>query len=488
MMIEAVWAGLAILADPFHMGMLLLGVAIGLLLGVLPGIGGLVGFALMLPFVYGLGVAGAIAVLIGMVAVTVTGDTVTSILLAIPGGAGSVATVIDGHPMARKGEASRALSAAFVGSAIGGVLGAVILAASMPIALPLIRHLGSPEFFMFCMLGISMVSVLSGSSPLKGLISAGIGLMLGSVGLAPGSAVARFDLGILYLYQGIPIILVALGFFGVAECIDLMMSGTPIAEAMSLGKGTLMGIKDVFREMPLVLRATAIGTYIGFVPGLGTGVASWLAYGHAVQSAKDKSGFGHGDVRGVIAPETANNAERGGALIPTLAFGVPGSTTMALFMMALLMFGIYPGPDMMTKHMDLVWVIIWSLAIANVLGALVCLLLTKPLARISLIPIHILAPFVLMILILGAFQATQHWGDLIVLLLLGIVGWTMKQLGFPRPPLVVAFVLGPISESYLFLSMQRWGAAFLLRPWVVGIGLVALASLIMGIRWQMRKK
>lgn len=487
-MLESLVNGLTVCFEPFHLSMLMLGMLLGIVVGVIPAIGGTVGLAICLPFIITVDPSAAFALLIGVFAVAPTGDAVTSILVAIPGGASSVATIVDGYPMARKGEAARAMSAAFVSSAQGGIIGAALLAASIPIAAPLVLSLGSPEFFMLTMLGISAVSVLSGREPVKGLIAAGMGLMLAAVGGAPLGQYFRYSFGIPYLYDQIPLIVLALGVFGVAEFIDLIIRGVPISAIPAMGKGTLQGIKDCWVHIWLVVRVSVMGAYIGFIPGMGATIASWLAYGHAVQSAKDKGSFGQGDVRGVIAPEAANNSCMGGALIPTLMFGVPGSAGMALILLALLVFGIQPGPDMVTKHLSLVFTMVWSMVIANVVGALICLVLSKQLAQIARVPIHILAPIVLIIIAMGALQASQDWGDLIGILALGILGWLMKQTGFGRPPLLVGFVLGRLAEMYLGISLQRYGAAWLLHPGVIVIGIMVIVTVFFGIRWQRRRE
>ncbi len=486
-MLGAIGEGFIQLATPFHLSLLSLGVLMGLAVGIIPGIGSLVGLAILLPFIWELDPYAAMPLMIGLVAVTVTADTITCVLVGIPGTAGSVATIIDGYPLAQKGEAGRALSAAFGASAIGGVMGAVLLAVSLPILRPLVLLLGSPELFMFVLLGITMVATLTGGQPLKGMVSAGIGLALAGIGGAGAFQVLRYYFGIVYLYEGVPLVIVALGVFGIAEVIELTRKGLPIAGRYSLGKGIMDGLRDVVREWFLILRCTGLGAFIGFVPGMGGSVANWVGYGHAVQSAKGESNFGKGDIRGVLGPESANNAAAGGALIPTLLFGVPGSGSMALFLAALMVLGIMPGPDMLTKHLPLVFTIVWSLALANVLGAVICSFAAKYLAKLTTIPIHILAPFLTVIIFIGAVQASQDWGDIVALLTLGVVGWFMKQYGFPRPPMLVGFVLGPLVELYLRLSLQAFGTVFLLRPAVIVIGLVTVASLVISIRWQRRR-
>jgi len=266
--------------------------------------------------------------------------------------------------------------------------------------------------------------------------------------------------------------------------VDLTIQGTRIAHTPSGStKSAMLGIRDAFRHWFLVLRCSVIGVWIGAMPGLGGPVADWFAYGHAFQTEKGAAeSFGQGDVRGVIGPESANNAKEGGALIPTLAFGVPGSAPMALLLGAMTIQGLIPGPAMLTEHLDVTYTMIWSLVIANVFGTGICLLLTNQLAKVALIRIHLLTPIVIVMVFLASFQATQHYGDIWVLVFFSFVGWLMKRFGWPRPPLILGLILSGIVENYLFLSIARYGAAWLLRPIVLVIGLLIVASLVYGFR------
>ena len=324
---------------------------------------------ILLPVIYGMDIHNAFALLIGMVAVIPTSDTFPSVMMGIPGSSASQATIMDGYPLAKKGEAARALGAAFTASLIGGLFGAIVLSLIIPIARPLVLAFGSPELFMLAVLGMSMVGVLSGNQPIKGIIGAGIGLMLGAMGDAPAIAEYRYTFGFDYLMDGISLVIVGLGLFAFPEIIDLLIKGRPIAEKAELGRGWFDGLKDTLRHKWIVLRCATIGVIIGFIPGLGGSVVDWIAYGHIIQTSKDRERFGKGDIRGVIAPESANNAKEGGGLIPTFLFGIPGSGSMAVFLGGLLILGIQPGPSMLTENVDLIYTAIWSLALANIFGA-----------------------------------------------------------------------------------------------------------------------
>lgn len=217
-------------------------------------------------------------------------------------------------------------------------------------------------------------------------------------------------------------------------------------------------------------------------------MVDWISYGHIVQTTPDREGFGKGDIRGVIAPESSNNAKEGGALIPTLLFGIPGSGSMAIFLGGLFLLGIEPGPGMMKDHLDLVYTAIWSLAIANIFAAGLCLMLSRPIARLTLIPFNTLAPFMFMIIILAAYQGTRDWGDFLALLVTGVLGWVMKRFGWPRPAVLIGYVLSHTTETYLFISVQRYGSEWLLRPGVLILGLIIVLSVSAGAFWQAHRR
>jgi putative tricarboxylic transport membrane protein len=473
---------LVTLADPGRMGLLFAGIGIGLLVGILPGLSGTVGMSLVLPFVFGMDPGDALALLMGMVAVIHTADTFPSVLLGVPGSSGSQATIVDGYPMARNGEASRALAAAFFSSMVGGILGALVLFLILPVARPLVLALGSPELFMLTLLGLATVGVLSGTRPILGILAGLLGLLIGAVGAAPAVPHYRYTFDSLYLFDGVSLPVLALGLFALPELLDLLVGKQRIARGAVLVGGWLQGFRDVVQHRWLVARCSILGVVIGLVPGLGGSVVDWISYGHAVQSAPDRERFGKGDVRGVIGPESSNNAKEGGTLVPTLLFGIPGSGTTAVLLGGLGILGLQAGPAMLTTHLDATLVIIWTLAIANVFGTMACLLPSRLIARISLVPAVRLAPFLIVVMLAGAYQSTRHWGDLFAFFVIGLLGWVMKQTGWPRPPLLIGFVLAAASERYLWISWSRYGWSWLLHPGVVVLGVLTLIFLVGGIR------
>lgn len=484
-----------IMADPERLGFLTLGVIIGLILGVIPGLGGLVGLSLLLPFTFNMDPYTALAFLMGLQAVVVTSDTIPAVLFGVPGTVGSAATILDGYPMARNGEAGRAFGAAFTASVIGGLFGALLLGVSIPILRPVMLYIGSPELLSFCVFGLSLVAVLSGGTPLKGLTVACIGLMVATAGDDPQTGTLRWTFDSLYLWDGLPVVPLALGLFAIPELADMAIPRKSIAgnAKMEHGMQQLQGVRDVFQNWFLVLRCATIGSMLGAVPGIGASVIDWIAYGHAARTERGASEtFGKGDVRGVIASEASNNAKEGGALVPTIAFGVPGTASMALILGAFLIHGLVPGPDMLTTKLDVTYTMVWSVAIANIIGAGICFAFANQLAKVALVRIGILAPVVLAITFVGAFQGSRQWGDIYALLIFGLVGWIMKRLRWPRPPLILGFVLGGLFERYMFISVERYGAEWLLKPLVLFMFVISfigiMVPIVRGYRERARKQ
>ncbi|MEE9146556.1 MAG: tripartite tricarboxylate transporter permease [Candidatus Tectomicrobia bacterium] len=479
---------------------MLMGIAIGFVVGILPGLGGATALALMLPFIYKMDPTTAFAFLLGSNAVTATTGDITSVLFGVPGEGITAATVVDGHPMAKNGEAGRALGAVLMSSLVGAVFGAFALALAIPIVQPLVLSIGSPEFFMLALLGITFVASLSGGNLLKGLVTGGLGLVLAMVGLDPIESVPRFTLepilgehGALFLWDGLALVAVTVGLFAIPEIIDLAVQGTSIAQ-QDTGKlgGVMEGVKDTFRHWKLVLRCSGIGSYIGLIPGLGGGPAQWVAYAHAVQSSPDRERFGHGAIEGVLGPGAANNSKEGGALVPTLAFGVPGSLSMAILLGAFIIQGIVPGPDLLDpdKHLTLTFSFVWIIVVSNIITVAVCFLFLKQLARITYIKGTFLIPFLLLLVFLGGFAAKNSFGDMVLVLLFGALGWLMVKFDWQRPPLLLGLVLGGIAENNLFIATRIYGAAWLLHPGVILIGLLMLGGLLYPAwqAWQKRQQ
>ncbi|MGB5081045.1 MAG: tripartite tricarboxylate transporter permease, partial [Burkholderiales bacterium] len=466
-MLSSAGRALLIMADPLRLMFLGLGVLIGLALGVIPGLGGIVGMALLLPFTFSMDPYAAFGMLLGMGSVTTTSDTIPAVLFGVPGTAGAAATVLDGHPLAKQGQAGRALGAAYSASLIGGVFGALLLAVSIPILRPVMLHIGSPELLAFAVFGLCMVSALSAGTPFRGLTVAGFGILLALIGADPQTGTLRWTLDTLYLWNGLPLVPLTLGLFAIPELTDMAIARRAIAAESRVDSraGQWQGVKDTLTHWWLVIRVSWLGAALGAVPGIGAAVIDWIAYGHALRTEKGAmETFGKGDIRGVIAPEGSNNAKEGGALVPTIAFGVPGSASMAILLGVFLIHGLQPGPEMLTKHLDVTYSMVWSVALANILGAGICFAFSNQFAKIALIRSPVILPLIISVLMIGAFQGSRNWGDLIALIVFGVLGWAMKRLGWPRPPLILGFVLGATVERYLFISHSRYGWEWLGHP------------------------
>jgi hypothetical protein len=337
-----------------------------------------------------------------------------------------------------------------------------------------------------------MVAVLSGSAPLRGVAAACLGIMIAMIGSDPQTGTLRWTMDSLYLWDGLRLTPLLLGIFALPELCDLLIGRTTISKVIdkaSIYKGQWQGVKDCLQNWWLIVRCSWIGGGIGSIPGISASVIDWLAYGHALKTEKGaRETFGKGDVRGVIASESSNNAKEGGALVPTIAFGVPGSATMAILLGAFLIHGLVPGPDMLHKHLDITYTMVWSVALANILGAGLCYAFSPQFARLATLRYTLILPAVMGVVYIGAFEANRSWGDLIALLAFGLLGWLMKQNKWPRPPLVLGLVLGDSIERYMFISVERYGFSWLWRPVVAVLLLIAVIGLVRPLIADIRRQ
>lgn len=479
--------------QPEQLGFLVVGVLLGLAVGVFPGLGGIAGLSLVLPFIFGLDPVSGLALMVGLIAVVPTSDTFSSVLLGIPGSAASQATVLDGFPLSRKGQAARALSAAFVSSLYGGILGAFVLTAIIFVARPLILAFGLPEMLMITFLGMSMVAILAGRLPLKGLVAGNVGILVGTIGAAPaGGSLRMSTYDFPYLIDGLQLVIIGLGIYAIPEVVSLLRQDTSISKSGQLGAGWSQGLRDWWANKWLSTKCAGIGVIVGVIPGLGGSVVDWIAYGYAVQSSKDRDQFGQGDIRGVIAPESSNNAKEGGGLVPTLIFGIPGSGSMAVFLGGLALLGMSPGPAMIRQDLDITYTIVWSLALANVVGAGLCVLLSGQIARLTTIRFTLLAPFLFMMIAFAAFQSRMSLGDLVALVFVGVIGILMRRFDYSRPAFLIGFVLSTQAEQFVNMATQVGAARFrsslesgidyLVSPITVTLLVLSVLSIVIGIR------
>ncbi len=494
--LPALGEAVTLIAQPLVLGYLVLGVVMGLCVGVFPGLGGIAGLSLLLPFMFGMDPILGLALMIGMVAVVPTSDTFASVLMGIPGSSASQATVLDGFPMAKKGEAARALSAAFASSLFGGLVGAAFLTLFVLIARPIVLEFRTPELLMITVFGLSMVGILAGRVALKGIVAAGLGMMIGTIGEGDSAGelrMATYDLP--YLVDGLKLVIVGLGIFAIPEIVALLRQDRAISERSLITGRWAVGVRDWFANIWLSVRCSIIGVVVGVIPGLGGSVVDWIAYGHSVQTTKDRSKFGKGEVRGVIGPESSNNAKEGGGLVPTLLFGIPGSGSMAIFIGAIALLGsgqIEVGPSMLKNNLDITYSIVWLLALANVVGTLICIAAAGGIARLTTIPFGLLAPFLFMIIAFAAFQSGQDLMDLLALFAIGLLGILMRRFDWSRPAFLIGFVLSNPAETYANQAVQiansrfrksfEDGLDYIFSPIVIVLIVITVLSVVIGLR------
>ncbi len=462
---------------------LFIGVAVGVLNGAMPG-GAVPSLVVLLGFAYGLDPLIALPLAVGMVATVATGDTLPAVLLGMPGSTSGQATILDGNPLARQGKAGVALSAAYFSSLLGGIVGAVFLFATIPFARPIVNSFGASEFFILGLVAIAVVGVVSSGALVRGLLAGVFGLLIASVGFDDATGVHRLTFGVDYLWDGIHIVPVVIGLFALPEFFDMIVSDVPIARraggmegAASASAQRIEGMREVVRNWLLVFRSAGMGLFVGLLPGIGGSLAQWLSYASARQTVRGGvQTFGTGDIRGVIAPESANNAVDGGQLVPTLFFGVPGSVGMALFLGLLVILGLQPGPQMLNEDLPLTLTIAFSLVLANVFATGIALGFTPLLTKIAFVRPNVLVPLVLAVMTIAAFQANRAIYDLLIMLAFGGLGYFMKTYGWPRPPIIIAVILGSIVERNYGLATGQYGWGLFTRIPVIIIVLIAVGT------------
>lgn len=466
--------------------MLVIGCISGLIVGIIPAIGGIVGITILLAFIYGVPPDIGMSLLIAFGSVTYTGGSITAILLSIPGTPVNACTLIDGFPMTQKGEGGRALGAALTSSGLGGILAGFLALLSIPLVAPLVMNITTAELFLMVLLGLSFLAVLGRGSMMKSLISGAMGVLIALIGFQATTGTPRFTFDSLYLYDGLDIVPVLLGLFALSELIEAYLKGaSTISESMHIiGMGQIWeGVRDVYRHFWLWLRSTVIGYLIGIIPGVGGETAIWVVYGMAKQASKDRDKFGTGCVEGVIAPEAANNAKESGALLTSVILGIPGAAIMAVILAGLLLVGLTPGPKMVTEHLDLTLTLIMIIIASNLLGCILCLFAAPWLVKIARIPLSILLPLVWVLVLTGAYVREESLWNFAVLIIFGILGFLMKRFDYSRPALALGFVLGTLAELYLIHAIYLHGAFFFLRPAsLIIIAIIVLVPLTPYIR------
>jgi putative tricarboxylic transport membrane protein len=491
----AMFEGLVLLFDPSTMVMLLAGLLVGLVMGVLPGLGGTVTMALLLPFTYGLEAADALALVLGAFSAVSMGGSIPAILMNAPGTGEQAVTSLDGYPMTQRGEGARALAAAAAAGVLGTLVGVLALTMLIPFVRTILMAVGSAEMFALSLLGVLAIGVLTTDSVTRGLLSGLIGLMLSTIGSDPVTGTLRYTWGSIYLYDGLSITGLTLGLFAIAEMIRVFAGGKPIAAAAgnhgtNIMSGIRDGVRDCVTHLRTIVHGGVIGAVIGLIPGMGGTVAMFLSYGNAKQRSKHPERFGKGAVEGIIAAEAANNAKEGGGLVPTLAFGIPGGSTMAVFIGVLFIIGLPPGPDLMNKNLHMVYYMAWSLALAGVLGSVIGLGLAPQVARLAKMPSEILAPLLIACSLAGAVVDTRLVFGIYVAIAAGFLGYWLQLLGYSCAGITLGYLLGPVVERKMFISINAYGLDFFTRPLTLAIlaMIVFIAAQPFLKRWWRRRR
>jgi TctA family transporter len=450
---------------------LFVGAVFGLMIGVIPGLSGHFAMAMVIPFLYTMEPAAGIAFLLGAHSTVAQGGGLTAILFSTPGTGQNAATLLDGPPMRNNGLGGMAAGAALTACFLGATFGAIVLALLLPVLQQVVLFFGPPEIFVLAFLALTFVAVLGKEDLTRSLIAALTGLLLAMIGLDNVTNQERFTFGLLELRDGLELVPVILGLFAVAEMFELWVKGGSLAGSMKNPLSAretqtqiFRGVIEAFKRWWLVMRCSAIGAAMGLIPGLGSAPASFVAYGHAKQSSKSKETFGKGNIEGVIGSESANDAVEGGALASTIAFGVPGSSSMAILLGALFILGQETGPNMVTYHVDVVFIMIFTIIIGNFIGMVGGMFLVNPLTRATGLRGSLLVPVLIAIVFTGAFAVQRSWFDMGVALLFGILGYWMKELDYSRAALLIGFVLGFAVEKNLYLAIQLSGPYFIFDP------------------------
>jgi putative tricarboxylic transport membrane protein len=431
----------------------------------------------------------------GVMGATSFGGSITAILLNTPGTAPNAATTFDGYPMAQQGRAGQAIGASATASAMGGLLGLFTLILFIPLAKEIVLLFGPVEFLLLTVLGLVAIAVSSRGKLLRGLIAGGFGLMFAFVGVDTISGATRFTLDTDYLWDGIPLVPTLTGLFAISQMIELALKGGSVVSSnttIASISGIWQGAAAVFKHWTVLVRGSVIGTIIGAIPGLGGTVASFIAYTSTVQSSRDPSSFGKGNIVGVIAPESANNAKDGGSLVPTVAFGIPGSAETAVFLGILVLHGIEPGPSLLLQNEKEIYGLIVALTLSAVGASVIGLLTARWLVRITFVNVNILVPLVVTISLTGVYVLQGKPGDVLLALIMGIFGYLMIRFDYPRLTLVIALVLGETAErsfhQSLLISDQNLVGLIMDRPQAIILVLATLLTLMLPALRKRAKK
>lgn len=488
---EALLSGLELLLQPLPLLLLFSGVAGGIIVGALPGLTATMGVAILVPFSFGLPPVPGLLMLLGLYAGAIYGGSISAILINTPGTPSAAATLLDGHPLFNKGEGGRAIGMATFASVFGGIGSTIFLITLAPLLSRFALAFSAPEYFSLAVLGITIIASISSGSMVKGLLSGFIGLLIATIGMDPIQGFTRYTFGQVDLMGGVPFIPALIGLFAVSEAITQFEKLVePIKEEVHLNK-LIPSLTDIKRVIKTVLKSTVIGTFVGALPGAGGDIASFVCYNEAKRSSKHPETFGTGEVEGIAAAETGNNASTGGALIPTLSLGVPGDSVTAIIIGALMVQGLRPGPLLFRNHLDIVNALFVGFLLANIFMGVFGIMMAGFLSKIIMISKRSLIPIIMVLAIVGSFAMQNNPFDIVLMLILGVFGYLVRKIGVPLGPIVLALILGPMVEENFrrSLIMSRGDySVFFTRPIAATLLILSVISVVTTLIQEHRGK
>lgn len=465
--------------------MICVGTTAGIVIGALPGLTATMGVALLVPLTFGRAPLESISMLIGIYCGAMYGGSISAILIRTPGTPAAAATVLEGYPMAKRGEAGRAMSMALFASFFGGVVGVVIMTFASPFISNIALEFGPVEYFSLAIFGLSVIVSISGRSLVKGAISAFFGLLIASIGFDPISGFPRFTFGMMEMMEGPPFIPTLIGLFAVSEVFNEVQKTGQIQQIKAKIDRYLPSWTDIKSTFKTLVRSSLIGTGIGAIPGAGGDIAAFVSYGEAKRASKNPERFGTGEIDGLAASESANNACSGGAMIPLLSLGVPGDAVTAVLLGAFVVQGLQPGPMLYKEHMDFVYQIFASMLLAQIAMQFIGMAGIRVFAKVILVDRAVLTPSIFVLSMVGAYAMRSNIFDVYTTLAFGILGYLMMRYDYPVSPILLALILGPMAESNLRRALVISGgepSILFSRPIAVGLMLLAVASLVLSVR------
>ena len=480
----ALLSALHLLADPLTLALLVLGIVIGLVIGVLPGLGPPIAIALALPFTFYIDTVPSMVLLLGIYSAAIYGGSISAIAVGIPGTGAAIATVQDGHKMFQAGRGGEALGFSLIGSILGGLFSVICLALIAPALADLAVRFGPREYLAISVFGLIVVVRVAGKSLPKGLLVGALGIFLTTWGLDELNGTERYTFGSYHLYEGLPLVPFLVGLFAMSE---VLIGAERAARKIEFSAASLTvklpGLRQLAKLKDVILRSSIIGTVIGIIPGEGAAVGAFFAYSEAKRRSRNPERYGSGIAEGIVAPETANNATVGGALVPTLTLGVPGSPAAAVLLGALLIQGLTPGPKLFAEEPDLMYAIFIGLFLINILMMFIGLVAIRFAARLIMVPTAVIVPTVMLLSFVGIYSVSNSFFNVGVLLGAGILGYVVRKLGYSIAPLSIGFVLGPILENSLRQSLTIADGS-VLEFFNTPIGLTIYAALVLTILWS----